>query len=96
MINHIIDKWIEIKNLCPNCKNNTLKINKNIKSISNPVIMRYKKANCRKVVNLKTNAIFGILSKMPISVFIKIIELFIIDNKNGLEIINKLKEIYNL
>ena len=33
---------------------------------------------------------------MPISVFIKRIELFIMDNKNGLEIINKLKEIYNL
>lgn len=33
---------------------------------------------------------------MPVSVYIKKIELFIIDNRNGLEIINKLKEIYNL
>lgn len=33
---------------------------------------------------------------MPVSVYIKIIEVFIIDNRNGLEIINKLQEIYNL
>ena len=57
-INHVIDKWIEIKNLFQNCKDITLKINKNIKSISNPVIMRCKKAICIKVVNLKTNTIF--------------------------------------
>ena len=42
-INHVIDKWIEIKNLFQNCKDITLKINKNIKSISNPIIMRCKR-----------------------------------------------------
>ena len=53
--------------------------------------MRCKKANCRKVVNLKTNTIFGFLPKMPILVLFK--EQNFLDNKNGLEIINKLKEI---
>ena len=47
-------------------------------------------------MNLLNKTIFSFLPKIPISIFIKIIEWFLINNKNGLDIFKTIKKYYNL
>lgn len=95
-INNIIEKWKDLPTTCPNCDKQSLKMNKIKKSISNPIKLKCNKVGCRKIANIKDNTLFSFLPKIPISVNVKIIELFLLDNKNSLEIINDLKEYYNI
>ena len=81
---------------CPNCKNESLKLFRNSKSLSNPYILKCNKKECRKKLNLREWTFFGLHKKIPISVLIKIIGLFILHNKNGLQIKKSLLEFYQL
>ena len=94
-INFVIDKWIKQNNYCPNCKINSLKYTKT-KSLFNPVIIKCSKRKCRKKINLRKDSFFTNFPKTPISIIIKIIEYFIIDNKNCVQIINGLKDYYQI
>ena len=38
--NNIIEKWIKVDTLCPNCKNNYLKEKKYTNSIINPIKLK--------------------------------------------------------
>ena len=81
---------------CPSCKNTSLRFVKNKKSLSNPVFLKCNKKTCRKKVNIRENTFFNSFRKIPISVCIKIIELFIIDNKNALQIEKSIKDYYQV
>lgn len=48
------------------------------------------------MVNLRKNIIFPYFPKIPISVIMKIIELFIITHKNSVEIKNAICDFYNI
>ena len=80
---YIINKWIEINYKCPNCKLDTLTIIKG-KTIATPFKLRCKK-NCRKQVNLRRKIFFSFFPKLSPSIIIDIIKLFILDNKNAVE-----------
>ena len=95
-INNIIDKWIIPDYKCPKCKKNSLKIKPNKHSISNPVHLKCSNKQCRKIKSLRYNTFFEYFKKIPISVVIKIIELFILENKNGQEIIKYIIEFYQI
>ena len=95
-LNNVINKWITINYKCPNCKKKTLSISKYKKSLSNPIKLRCKDKKCKKIVNMRNNTFFAYFKKIPISIIIKIIELFIIDNKNSTEISKYIKEYYQL
>ena len=84
-INFVFDKWIKPINYCLNCKINSLKYTKT-KSLFNPVIFRCSKRKCRKKINLRNDSFFINFPKTPISIIIIIIEYFIIDNKNCVQI----------
>ena len=96
--NHVLGKWLEINpNFnCPNCNKNSLKLFKNKKSLANPFLLKCNKKACRKKVNLREGTFFGIHKKVPISVIIKIIEYFILDNKNAVQIGNAIINFYQL
>ena len=95
-LNYIRNNWIFIDYKCVNCKNNSLKIIKDNKSISNPMKLRCCKKNCKKKINIRKNTFFYFFNKYPISVIIKNIELFIIYNKNVTEIIKAICEYYKI
>lgn len=46
--NNIINKWIIIEDVCPNCHNNSLRIMKANKSLCNPVKLIYNKKKIQK------------------------------------------------
>ena len=78
-----INIWINPDYKCPNCFKLSLKIKKYIKFLSNPVKLQCSKKNCRKIKSLRSKTFFDKFKKIPISVIIKIIKLFINENKNG-------------
>ena len=71
---------IKVNTKCPNCGNNFLKEKKNKNFITNPIKLKLRKKLCRKVVNLSENTFFASFPKIPISVIMKIIELFILEH----------------
>lgn len=93
---NVIGTWIDTpKNICPSCSNKSLRL-ANRNKITNPCCLKCNKRKCSKKVSLRENTIFQLFNKVPISVLIKIIELFVIENKNGIEIIKTLKEFYHV
>jgi len=58
--------------------------------------LRCSKKNFKKKINIRKNTFFYFFNKYPISVIIKIIELFIIDNKKVTEIIKAICEYYKI
>lgn len=96
-LNNILNNWIKINHNCPNCgKINSLRIRKNKKSLSNPIKLQCNNKKCKKIVNIREKTIFSFINKYPISVIIKIIELFILENKNATEITKYMIDYYKL
>lgn len=62
-VNNVINKWITINYNCPNCKKNSLSINKYKKSLSNPIKLRCKDKKFKKVVNIRNNTFLLIFKK---------------------------------
>ena len=60
------------------------------------MILKCNKKKCKKKVNIREGTFFSNFKKIPISVCIKIIELFIIDNKNVVQIEKSLKDYYQI
>ena len=95
-VNNVINKWIIINCKCPNCQNDGLRIHKSNKSLSNPVKLRCNDRKNKKSVNIRNDTFFAFFKKVPISIVIKVIELFLLENKNAKEIETKIKDIYQL
>ena len=95
-MNNVINKWIIINYKCLNCKNDSLRIHKSNKSVSNPVKLRCNDRKCKKSVNIRNDTFFAFFKKVPISIVIKAIELFLLENKNENKIEKTIKDIYQL
>ncbi len=85
--NKVLNKWIKYVTKCPVCKVNNMKLKK-INSICNPYKMQCGNYKCRKIINLRNNTIFEYLNKTPISIIIKAIEKFILEETNATKTIN--------
>jgi membrane protease subunit (stomatin/prohibitin family) len=66
------------------------------KSLFNPIKLKCKKYKCRKLINIRDKSFFSFFPKTPVSVIIKVIELFILEQKNCIEIIKSLQDFYQV
>lgn len=57
--------------------------------MSNPIKLHCNNIKYKKFVNIRDNTFFSLINKYQISVIVKIIELFILENKNAILIIKK-------
>ena len=81
---------------CPNCKINSLHIKPMKNSLFNPIKLKCKKYKCRKLINIRDKSFFSFFPKTTVSVIIKVIELFILEQKNCIEIIKSLQDFYQV
>ena len=64
--------------------------------MSNPNKLQSNNIKCKKLVNIRENTFFSLINKYPISVIIKIIKLFILENKNATDIIKNIIDYYKI
>ena len=84
--NILINKLIFPKEKCPKYGLNSLKLNE-YNTIFNPLVNLCSSNKCWKIVFLKGNTFFALFPNTPVS--LNILEVWLLDEKNG-------KEIYNL
>ena len=83
-LNRVLGIYSYQNNICPHCHKTKLGINelKN-KNILNPIFMRCSDKKCKRKYNLKYFSFFRLHNKIPMSIFIYIIEIFIIVKANA-------------
>ena len=82
---------IDIPQICPLCGRKKINLNDN-ESIYNPVIALCTYNKCRKIIYLRQGTILDHYSKVPASVFFYVINLWIICEKNDVQIHKFLSE----
>ena len=90
--NCIIDKLIDIPKKCPLCGYSNVNITE-YNSLNNPYIATCYKANCRKIIYLREGTIFAHFPKTACSNILYVIKLWLLENKNTMEIHKNLKTI---
>ena len=88
---YIIKMLIDIPQICPLCGRNKINLYDN-ENIYNPVIARCTYNKFRKIIYLRQGTILDHYSKVPASVFFYVINLWIIYEKNGVQIHKFLSE----
>ena len=82
-INQLIEKFLKIPKQCLNCSRINLNQIEN-KSLNNPIL--YKCSNCGKIIYLRPNSFFGLFPLTPASLIHKVINMWLIDEKNATKI----------
>ena len=90
--NCILDKLIDIPKKCPLCGYSNVNITE-YNSLNNPFIARCSKAKCRKIIYLREGTIFAHFPKTACSNILYVIKLWLLENKNSMEIHKNLKTI---
>ena len=88
--NCILDKLIDIPKKCPLCGYSNVNITE-YNSLNNPYIARCSKAKCRKIIYLREGTLFAHFPKTACSNILYVIKLWLLENKNTMEIHKKFK-----
>ncbi len=92
---HIILTFITLPELCPYCKKGKVGLRNN-NSINNPILGKCNYYKCTRNLYLRNRTIFQFNSKTPYSIIYKILNYWLIEEKNAVKIKKSLEENYNI
>ena len=92
---NIIGTFIQKPEICPICETGKIGF-KNNNSINNPIQYKCNNYKCCRNISIRKDTIFEYNPRTPFSVLFKIMNLWIVDSFNALQIKKKLEEDYNL